>query len=76
MGKHVDAKIKDHYIMKYFNGESPIKLGLEVIDKGLSNVSDLKDAKKIIFNWKYQYYGLSLDNESSLKSIGRPKKKK
>ncbi len=39
MGKHIDAKTKYHYVMRYLNGESPTKLGLE-INPQLKNLTD------------------------------------
>ena len=62
MGKHTDAKIKYDYVMRYLEGESPTKLGLEIVEKGLSNV-DINNSQKmrsIIYSWKKQYYGLGL----------------
>jgi len=78
MGKHTDAKIKYDYVMRYLEGESPTKLGLEIVEKGLSNV-DINNSQKmrsIIYSWKKQYYGLGLENRSGLKATGRSKKKK
>jgi len=30
MGKHLDKETKYHYVMRYLNGESPTKLGMEI----------------------------------------------
>jgi hypothetical protein len=46
MGKHTDAKIKYDYVMRYLEGESPTKLGLEIVEKGLSNV-DINNSQKM-----------------------------
>jgi len=46
MGKHTDAKIKYDYVMRYIEGESPTKLGLEIVEKGLSNV-DINNSQKM-----------------------------
>ncbi len=77
MGKHVSKKIKYHYVMRYLNGESPTKLGKEVIDANLSNLNlNSTQAGAIIYSWINQYNENGLNTKSSTKGKRRPKKKK
>ncbi len=41
MGKHIKAKVKYNYVMRYINGESPTKLAMEYApNSNLRNTSN------------------------------------
>ncbi len=81
MGKHLHWKIKYNYLMRYYNGESPTKLGKELEELNLvklnSNLSG--KYKDVIHRYRrqYEFSGIEgLKSKSGVNSGGRPKKRK
>ncbi len=72
MGKHLDKETKYHYVMRYLNGESPTKLGMEIS-------GNTKSPRHVIMKWSkiYNESGLKgLESKTGKASTGRPKKKR
>ncbi len=75
MSKHTNWKTKYNYVMRYLNGESATKIGIELKEKGLTKN---KDTNKVIYEWVYQYKNGGIDglvSKTGLKATGRPPKK-
>ena len=52
MGKHLNWKIKYNYVIRYINGESPTKLGLELKNLDFIDVNSNNSFAGSIYRYK------------------------